>query len=224
MKTTLVMPAKNEESTISAALTAAAPFVDEIIVVDGSSTDGTIAAAERCGAKVVRQNGRGKGDALRLGIKLAGGDVIVFMDADGSHEPSDIPKLTAPIASGEADMVVASRAKGGSDEVFMTVDGMIRHTGGYIAAMIINYRWGSSLTEVENGFRAVRTSAARAMNLSTNGFEIEQEIVIKALKNKFKVTEVGSHEYARRGGQSKLPTRSAWRFVAHIIKEMLTGK
>jgi len=224
MKVSAVIPTKDESVTIAEVIEGVKQYVDEVIVIDGHSSDGTAEVAKKCGAqKVIEQNGKGKGAALRQGIEIATGDVIVFIDADGSHEVSDIPKLVAPIINDEADMVIASRTKGGSDEAFMTIEGMIRHTGGYVATMIINYRWGASLTEVENGFRAVRTSAIRQLKLTSNDFEIEQEMIIKALKKKLRVTEVGSHEYARKGGVSKLPTRKAWRFVWHIFREMFTG-
>jgi len=226
MKISLVIPTKNEGLTIGDVIKSARSFVDEIIVIDGYSSDNTLDIARSLLGEdnvfLQKTKRGGKGAALRDAIGIVSGDVIVFMDADGSHEAEDIPRLVEPILKDEADMVIASRTKGGSDEAFMTIEGMIRHTGGYIATMIINYRWGASLTEVENGFRAVRTSSIKKLNLVSDDFEIEQEMIIKALKKNMRVTEIGSHEYARKAGESKLPTGKAWRFVWHLIKEMVT--
>jgi dolichol-phosphate hexosyltransferase len=112
----LILPTRNEAPGIAELIAAARPFADEIVVVDGHSTDGTAQIASATGVRVVLDGGRGKGDAYRVGIAAATRDIVVFMDADGSHEPADIPRLVAPIRDGDAECVIASRHKGGSDE------------------------------------------------------------------------------------------------------------
>ena len=99
MKVTVVVPAKNEAETIGAVLSAVEEYADELIVVDGHSDDGTTEIAKRFGARVVFDGGMGKGDAVRTAIREATGDLLVFIDADGSHVPKDIPKLLAPLLS-----------------------------------------------------------------------------------------------------------------------------
>lgn len=184
MKVTAVIPAKNEEEGIEKIIKNVSRFVDEVLVVDGHSKDKTRQIAKECGAKVVLDGGKGKGDGIRTGIRKAKGDIIVFIDADGSHNPKDIPKLIKPIKNGEADLVVASRAKGGSDEVRLDLDGLFRQIGSEIAAILVNFRWRANLTDIQNGFRAIRRETALGLNLKSNGFEIEEEMIMRCLKKR----------------------------------------
>ena len=222
MKVTAVIPAKNEEEGIEKIIKNVSRFVDEVLVVDGHSKDKTRQIAKECGAKVVLDGGKGKGDGIRTGIRKAKGDIIVFIDADGSHNPKDIPKLIKPIKNGEADLVVASRAKGGSDEVRLDLDGLFRQIGSEIAAILVNFRWRANLTDIQNGFRAIRKKTALALKLESDGFEIEEEMIMKCLKRGVRIMEVAGHEYQRRWGVSKLPTTQAWRFLLRLFKELLT--
>lgn len=221
MKITIAVPTKNEQETIKPILKECRPFADELLVVDGHSTDQTRELAEDMGAKVILDNGKGKGDGVRVAIKEATGDVILFIDADGSHETKDIPQLVEPILKGKADLVIGSRAKGGSDEFEMEFNNLIRQVGGHIVTTIINYRWGVRLTDIQNGFRAIRLDVARNLNLKANDFDIEQEMVMKCLKKGYKISEISSHEYLRKAGHSKLPTRKGWKFVWRLIKELI---
>jgi len=108
----IVVPAGNEEETIGDVLEVVRHMTDDLIVVDRHSTNQTVVIAGRHGARVVEDNSRGKGDAVRVGLAHARYPITVFIDADGSHEPKDIPALVAPIVAGEADLVMASRDAG----------------------------------------------------------------------------------------------------------------
>lgn len=222
MKVSVVLPTKNEEEGVGKIIRAVRPYADEILVVDGYSTDNTWKIAKKCGARVVKDGGRGKGDGVRTGIKEAQGEIIVFMDADGSHDPKDVPKLVEPIKRGQADLVVASRAKGGSDEIKMNFDGLFRQVGSELAAILVNWRWQADLTDIQNGFRAIRRKTALALNLESDGFEIEEEMVMKCLKRGIRIVEVSGHEYERKWGVSKLSTIQAWRFVLRLLKEVFS--
>jgi len=222
MKVTAVIPAKNEEEGIEKIIKNVSRFVDEVLVVDGHSKDKTRQIAKECGAKVVLDGGKGKGDGIRTGIRKAKGDIIVFIDADGSHNPKDIPKLIKPIKNEKADLVVASRAKGGSDEIRLDLDGLFRQIGSEIAAILVNFRWRANLTDIQNGFRAIRKKTALALKLESDGFEIEEEMIMKCLKRGVRIMEVAGHEYQRKWGVSKLPTIQAWRFLLRLFKELLT--
>jgi len=195
-------------------------YGDEVLVVDGHSTDMTRDIARREGARVVLDGGQGKGDGIRTAIRHARGDIVVFIDADGSHEPCDIPKLTAPIKANRADLVIGSRTKGGSDEFKMDVDNLIRQVGSDIAATLINYRWRVNLTDIQNGFRAIRRDVARRLHLCANDFDVEEEMVMKCLKRGYRVVEVPSHEYVRQWGRSKLPTSKGWKFVWRLMVDL----
>jgi len=222
MKVTAVIPAKNEEEGIEKIIKNVSRFVDEVLVVDGHSKDKTRQIAKECGAKVVLDGGKGKGDGIRTGVRKAKGDIIVFIDADGSHNPKDIPKLIKPIKNEKADLVVASRAKGGSDEIRLDLDGLFRQIGSEIAAILVNFRWRANLTDIQNGFRAIRRKTALALKLESDGFEIEEEMIMKCLKRGVRIMEVAGHEYQRKWGVSKLPTIQAWRFLLRLFKELLT--
>ena len=218
---TVIVPAREEEATIGSVVQQARHYAGEVVVVDGQSRDHTAERARAALADVVCDDGLGKGAALRIGARRARGEVLVFMDADGSHDPADIPRLAAPILRGEADLVVGSRMLGGSDELHGTFDNFIRNTGSCLLAVLVNRRWGTGLTDIENGFRAVRKEIMLAIATDARGFLIEQEMVLRCLKVGYRVAEVASHEYERAAGQSKLPTRQGWRFLWHFTKEML---
>jgi len=217
---TAIIPARDEEATIAAAVTSARRYAGEVVVVDGQSHDHTVARATTALAHVVCDDGLGKGQALRIGAARASGEVLVFMDADGSHDAADIPRLAHPILRGEADLVVGSRMLGGSDELHGTFDNFLRNTGSCLLAVLVNRRWDTRLTDIENGFRAVRRQVMLALATRERGFMIEQEIVLKCLKAGYRVMEIPSHEYERAAGRSKLPTRQGWRFLWHFAKEM----
>lgn len=215
-----VVLAKDEEETIGAVLRRMKPMVDELLVVDGHSRDRTREIAESAGARVVLDHGLGKGDGYRAGMTEARGEVAVFLDADGSHDPSDIPKLAAPILEGRLDLVVASRWRGGSDDVHPNLSHFIRDLGGNFLSMIISHHFKTEVTDCLNGFRAIRRSSGLALGLTADDFDIEHEMVMKALKKGLRVGEVGSHEYARAGGVSKLPTfKKAHKFFLRLFKE-----
>ncbi len=209
-RVTVVIPAKDEEGLIGEIVDGVKPYADEVLVVDGHSRDRTKPIAIEHGARVIEDNGRGKGEALRLSINAVTNDILVFIDADGSHDPHDIPKLVGPIRAGVADLVIGSRGKGGSDELHGTLEQFIRYIGSQVIMLAINYRWGVRLTDSQNGFRAIRRDVAARLNLTSNLTTIEQEMLMKALKGGFRVSEVASHEYERRWGTSKVVVWKLW--------------
>ena len=209
-RVTVVIPTRDEEGLVGEIVDAVRPYSDEILVVDGHSKDRTRDIAAQHGARVVLDHGKGKGEALRVAIEEAAGDVLVFIDADGSHEPRDIPALIGPVIAGEADMVVGSRGKGGSDELHGSLEQFIRYTGSQLIMLAINYRWNVRLTDSQNGFRAIRKDVARRLDLRSDLTTIEQEMLMKALKRGFRVSEVASHEYERRWGTSKVVVWKLW--------------
>jgi dolichol-phosphate mannosyltransferase len=221
-RVSVVIPTRNEALTLKPVLEKCRPHADEILVIDGHSTDGTRELAASLGAKVVLDNGRGKGAALRQAIALVRGDIVVFIDADGSHDPEDIPKVVGPIARGEADHCVASRMRGGSDELFSNFSQFVRMLGGQMITLAINYRFGVRITDSQNGFRAFRTEAARILPLSENGTTIEQEMTIKSIRRQLRLVEVPIHEYARAAGESKINVwRDGPRYVFSCIKYLV---
>jgi len=218
---TCVIPAKNEELSVGEVIEKALPYCDEIIVVDGHSSDRTVQVAKSHGVKVLYDNRKGKGDAIRVGAKAARFDVIVFMDADGSHDPADIPRLVEPIREGRADLVIGSRGKGGSDELHGDIEKLLRLVGSDLILIGINLRWKQSLTDSQNGFRAIRSEVIGRLDLKENITTIEQEMTMKCLKKGYIVTEVPTHEYARKYGKSGIKLRKVWlRYIYSFIKNL----
>jgi dolichol-phosphate mannosyltransferase len=217
----LAIPARNEERCIAEVIEKSIPYVDEILVVDGHSVDRTVEIAESYGCRVVKDNKRGKGEAIRVGANSVSHPIVVFMDADGSHDPADIPSLVEPILAGKADLVIGSRATGGSDELHGDIDKLFRMVGADIILIGVNMRWKQNLTESQNGFRAIRTDVIRSLNLTENITTIEQEMMMKALKKGFIVTEVPSHEYSRKFGDSSIKLHKVWfRYIYSFIKNL----
>jgi dolichol-phosphate hexosyltransferase len=210
LKVSVIIPTKNEEETLEPVLQEVLKYADELIIIDGHSSDATRDIAKKYGVNVVLDNGKGKGDAMRMAIGIVTGDILVYMDADGSHAPSDIPGLIEPILKNQADMVIGSRFKGGSDELVGTLNQLFRITGSNVITTFINYRWNVHLSDTQNGFRALTREAANALKLGVDGFPIETEMDIQLLQRGYRIAEVPAHEYRRKGGESKIRLLRIW--------------
>ena len=218
----VMIPAKNEAETVGRVIESVRKYADEVLVVDGHSEDATASIATELGARLIEDHGRGKGDAVRLAIREAKGDILVFVDADLSHEPTDIPKLVAPIREGKAELVVGSRPRGGSDEMTGDLDRFIRWFGQQIIQLGINYRFGVRLTDAQNGFRSISKRVATDLDLKENLTTIEQEMVMKVLRMGYRVTEIPSHEFERGAGRSKISIRRTWyRYVYQWLRDLV---
>lgn len=219
---TVVILARNEEKTIADIVSSALPFADEILVMDGRSDDQTPVRASDAGATVHTDPGLGKGSGIRASLDLARGEAIVFMDADGSHAAPDIARLAAPILTDEADLVVGSRFAGGSEELSVNFPQLIRSIGNISMNIAINERFGVQLTDTLNGYRAIRSSIAKDLELKENRHTIEQEMVIQALRRGYRVQNIPSHEYARVHGESTINVWREWpKFVWCLIRNLV---
>ncbi|MEO7136034.1 MAG: glycosyltransferase family 2 protein [Vicinamibacterales bacterium] len=215
-----VIAAKDEAATIADVISRCRPFVDEIIVVDGHSRDDTATIASSLGARVVRDRGRGKGDAMRVGTSEVVSEITVFIDADGSHVPEDIPQLVAPIAAQVADHVSASRLRGGSSELHGGFDEFFRLTGSSLITACINWRFHVRLSDSQNGFRAIRTDLFRRLDLRSEHTTIEQEMIMQTLKRGGRMDEIASHEHARQFGASHI---RVWRDAPQYVISLFRG-
>jgi dolichol-phosphate mannosyltransferase len=215
----VVIPALNEEKTITEVIEGCKPHADELIVVDGHSQDRTREVSEEHGAKVILDNKKGKGEAIRHVIGFVTGDIIVFIDADGSHDPNDIPKLVEPIVKEEADHVSGSRLIGGSSELHGGFDECFRLMGSSFITACINWKYKVQLSESQNGFRAIKKEVIKKLDLREDITTIEQEMIMKTLRKGFRMAEVPSHEHKRKQGYSKISLRKVWfRYVYTLIK------
>jgi glycosyltransferase involved in cell wall biosynthesis len=222
MKVSVIIPTRNEAENLPEVLQEVLKYADEVIVVDGNSKDRTQEVARSFGVKVVQDNGLGKGDALRVGANAASGEILVFIDADQSHDPRDIPFLVRPIKNGHADHVHGSRMLGGSEELFSTIGEIIRLFGSCTITTLVNFRFRTRLTDTQNGFRALKRSVFHELNLKQNITTIEQEMVVETLRRGFRLLEIPTHEYRRNFGSS---TISIWRvgftYVATLLRQLL---
>lgn len=215
----VVIAAKQEAPSIGGIVERARTFAGTVIVVVGHSTDGTAEVAAGSGATVLTDGGRGKGEAMRRAIPHVSTPVTVFLDADGSHDPEDIPLLVEPILADRADHVSASRLKGGSSELHGGFDEFFRLAGSSFITACINWRFKCRLSESQNGFRAIRTSVLRRLDLAEDSTTIEQEMIIKTLRRGFRMAEVPSHEHPRAHGTSHISVwRSAPRYGWSLVK------
>ena len=219
---TVVIAALNEAPTIGEIVMRCRPLAREVIVVDGHSDDGTDTRAEAAGARVLRDGGRGKGDAIRTAIPQVTTAVTVFIDADASHDPGDIPRLVAPITDGVADHVTGSRLLGGSSELHGGFDEFFRLAGSSFVTACFNWKFGVRLSDSQNGFRAIRTSVLQALHLGEDTTTIEQEMILETLRRGYRMAEVPSHEHARRYGTSHIRVataahRYAWSLLRGVL-------
>ena len=215
----VVIAAKQEAPSVGGVIDRTRRFAREILVVVGPSTDGTADVAAGSGAIVLRDGGRGKGEAIRRAIPRVHTPVTVFLDADGLHDPEDIPLLVEPILAGDADHVVASRLRGGSSELHGGFDEFLRLAGSSFITACINRRFRCRLSDSQNGFRAVRTSVLRQLDLRENTTTIEQEMTMKTLRQGWRMTEVPSHEHPRSHGTSHIRVwRDAPRYGFSLVR------
>jgi len=202
----VVIPAYNEEKTIGEVISNTISVMEslrmpyEIIVVDDGSTDNTRKIATTYKATVL-SNGknRGKGYALRSGFKHAQGDIIITIDADGSHTPKEIPELLTPLFNG-ADITAGSRFLGNGKNSTTK----LKRLGNIIFNIIIMTLTGKLITDSQTGFRAFKKHVLQKINIQSTGYEIETELTVKGLKNGFIVQEVPINCEKRGDGSSRI--------------------
>lgn len=221
----VAIPAFNEEKNIGDVLGQLNDLgFNNILVIDGLSSDGTLRVAEKNGAKIVLQDGRGKGQAIRQVLEndYLNSEVLVLMDADGSMDPAEVPRFVEEIKNG-ADVVKGSRFMPGGETYDMTT---LRRFGNKIMTSSVNFLCGSNYTDLCYGFVALNKKAINALApvLETNNFEIETEVFIKAQKLGLRVVEVPSVEYERKNGKSNLNTfRDGYKILKTIAVTSLTS-
>jgi glycosyltransferase involved in cell wall biosynthesis len=214
----LVIPVRNEARNIAWVLEQIADDVDEIILVDGNSTDATLITARsyRPDIRVVPQEGIGKGSALRTGFLAATGDIIVMMDADGSMAPQEIRHYLHFLTNGY-DFVKGSRFVVGGGSLDITT---FRRLGNRFLLAVFNTLYDADLTDLCYGFCAFHRRYLELLALSATGFEIEAEMVVQAMQAGLRIAEVPSLELPRRAGKSNL---RAIRDGSRVLRTVVRG-
>jgi len=203
MRVAVIIPAHNEERSLPLVLDAIpAGLVEEVVVVDNASTDRTADAARSRGATILFEPRRGYGAACLRGLehlKTTRPDVVVFLDADYSDHPEEMPGLLEPIARGGADLVIGSRVLGTRERGALLPQA---RAGNWLATRLIRMLYGGRFTDL-GPFRAVRFEALLALGMADRDFGWTAEMQVKALRRGLRVVEVPV-SYRRRIGASKI--------------------
>lgn len=201
MPVSLVIPALNEAECIGRLL-AEVPhhLLHQLIVVDNGSTDDTIQVARAGGAQVITEPRRGYGYACAAGAAVSDGDVLVFMDGDGSFIPAELPNLVALLADGKADLVLGSRMLKNSGQIAMPTH---QRFGNLLFAWLLRRRYGLALTDL-GPYRAIRRELLLELNMQERTYGWPLEMIIKTARLRKPIVEVPVNYRPRFAGQSKV--------------------
>ena len=229
-RVSVVVPARNEAANLPHVLSALPPGIFEVILVDGGSTDGTVEVARELlpSIRVLQQTRRGKGNALACGFAAVRGDIVVMLDADGSADPSEIPKYVHALLDG-ADFAKGSRRAVGGGSSDLT---RLRSFGNHALNLIVNLLFGTRYTDLCYGYNAFWTRCLPTLGLDAgmerqdkklwgDGFEIETIINTRIARGRLHVVEVPSFELERIHGHSSLNT---WRDGFRVLRAAVTER
>jgi glycosyltransferase involved in cell wall biosynthesis len=213
-----IVPTLNEAKNLPWLLPRIPSWAHEVIIVDGRSTDNTVAVARhlREDVKIVMEPRRGKGAALQAGFRAATGDIMVMLDADGSMVPEEAIVFVSALVAG-ADLVKGSRFIQGAGTDDMS---LFRMLGNWGLTLIVRLLYGGSFSDLCYGYMAFWTKHLASLNCDCDGFEIETLINVRALKNHLNIVEVASFEAPRISGFSNLRAiPDGWRVLKTILRE-----
>ncbi|MGV8108416.1 glycosyltransferase family 2 protein [Methanospirillum sp.] len=212
-----VIPAYNEELTVSMVVHLTARYVDHVIVVDDGSADRTAEVAGYAGAEVIRVDpNRGKANAMKIGIQRAkelGCGIVVFLDADGQHDPAEIPMVISPVLHDDADLVIGSRYLVDSDET-----PRYRRVGQKTLDYATNLGKNLKITDTQSGFRAMQCSKIDCRAFKSDGYNVETDMIHYFLERGLRILEVPvSVRYDVPHKHKKNPIRHGLSIISHII-------
>jgi len=213
MKISVIIPVFNEETTIKALIDKVLKtgVANEIIIVDDGSADGTKEILKRVKngdslQVITHEKNKGKGAALRTGLKHITGDIIIFQDADLEYDPAEYEELLKPIQDGVADVVYGSRLRGGKPQRAYL---FWHKLGNDFLTFLTNILFNTTISDMETGYKVFHKKAIDSIILKCNGFSIEPEITAKVLKNKTnRIYEIPISYYGRTYREGKKIT---WR-------------
>jgi glycosyltransferase involved in cell wall biosynthesis len=220
-RVSIVIPALNEEHNLPYVLPRIPRFVCEVILVDGHSTDATVAVARQVypRIRILDQHEKGKGDALRQGFAACTGDIVVTLDADGSANPAEIPVFVEALMQGY-DFAKGSRFLEGGGSWDIT---WLRTIGNSCLRFIVNLLFGTRFSDLCYGYNAFWKDCLENVAVDCDGFEVETQLSLRMHKAQFAIIEVPSVERPRLYGKSNLCAfRDGWRVLQVIFKEKYT--
>lgn len=217
------IPAYNESVTIGSVVLQARRHADEVVVVDDGSSDDTVTIAEDSGATVIEhEENQGKGKAIRTllaHVQDAELDVLVLLDGDGQHLPSDIPPVAAPVLDGTSDIAIGSRYVEKND----TETPAYRRFGQRVLDFLTLGSSGTNLSDTQSGFRALSPDAVSKLNIRTDGMGVESEMIASAVEHELSVVEIPIDvRYDGVDGQTHHPLRHGLMvatFVLQLIRD-----
>lgn len=201
MRTSLIIPALNEAESLAMLLAEIPPtLVEQIIVVDNGSTDTTAQVGRDYDAHVVNEPRRGYGYACAAGSLAAQFEVLVYMDADGSFLPAELPSLVDPIRNGQADLVLGSRLLGGLQPGAMPAH---QRFGNWLVSWLFGFFYGVHLTDL-GPFRAIRRDLLLSLHMRELTYGWPVEMMVKAARRGNSILEVPVTCRPRTAGKSKV--------------------
>ena len=217
------MPCLNEEANIACVIDQARAWMTaggvsgEILVVDNGSTDGSVKTAKGHGAKVISEDQKGYGHALRKGLGEAQGEVIIFGDADGTYDLGDLDQLYEPLSQNEYDLVIGNRFAGKMEKGAMSASHRI---GVRVLSWLAGKRFAIHVHDYHCGIRGIRKDALERCSFHTGGMEFATEMIAEAGRQKLRIKEVSVPlKLSRFERQAKLrPVRDGFRHLAYIIR------
>jgi len=222
----IVIPVFNEELTIGDIVARTRSTLErfklpyEVLVIDDGSVDRSAEISQASEAHVLREAHQGKGHALRLGFERAKGDVIVTLDSDGSHHPEEIPLILRCMMENKVDFVIGSRFL--NTDVNNAKIPKVNRIGNRMFSDLIRLFTGVKISDSQSGFRAIRSSVIKKMRLNSRGYEVESEMLVKALKMGVRVAEIPVSFEQRTVGKSKLdPLKDGTKILFSIIASYL---
>ena len=219
----VVIPALNEAQNLPYVLPRIPADVHEVILVDGHSIDDTVEIARVLlpTIKVVYQEGRGKGAALRTGFAAATGDVIVMLDADGSTDPGEIPAYVGALCAG-FDFAKGSRFLQGGGTADMPI---IRQLGNLSFVYLVHLLFGGRYSDLCYGYNAFWRRVLPTLEIDCDGFEVETLMNVRALRANLRIIEVPSFESKRVYGEGRLKAiPDGWRVIKTIFREFFNQR
>jgi glycosyltransferase involved in cell wall biosynthesis len=220
MTVTLIAPTWNEIEAVKVVLPRIRrEWADEIIIVDGGSTDGTVEFCRELGFRVHAQKARGYGAALREAIAVSTGDYIIEFQPDGNSVPEMIPAMVAKIEEGY-DLVIGSRYVPGATSYD---DDRLTKVGNRIFTWLVNLLFRAKYTDTLIGFRIFRRDAFEALQIDTDGLAWAIQLPIRFAKKGFRIAEIAADEPARIGGVRKMqPFKHGFEFLVVMLREAFT--